>query len=94
MKPRPTSNSTALVPFKVAFIAGNIAYCAGTICMSLSDQAAGFVVRRFTITNASPNMTNVKRTSVASEAESGKTSGLAGYSSIRKASTPYASDWK
>src|SRR5215471_9608731 len=34
IRPRPTSSKTALVPFSVALMAGNTAYCSGTICIT------------------------------------------------------------
>ena len=59
----------------------------GVICRTL-HHAAGLVVRRFTITNAKLNIKSENKTSVAMEAGSGNTAGLAGWSKFRNASTP------
>ena len=102
---RPANNSAALVPFSVALIAGNIAYCSGiaikqaAVTLSYSDvhrvwlnaerssHAAGFLVLRFAMMNASPNMNAENRISVAIELPSGNAS-LPGYSRLRNASVP------
>ena len=83
-----TSN-TALVPFREALMAGNVeeagispqksspANARLALCGN-SFYAAGFVVRRFAIRNASPNINNENRTRVAIDAASDDSPAVAG----------------
>src|SRR5437016_13967332 len=54
----------------------------------VGHHAAGLVVRRFTITKASPNVKPENKISVAREENKEKLSGVAGYSKLRRAATP------
>ena len=73
MKLRPTSSSTALVPFSVALICRE-----SRVLWQNLHHAAGLVERRFTRKKHSPNMKIVNSASAAMEAGSGNTVGLSG----------------
>jgi len=77
--------------------AGDQQRCAGSVQtrdqsrkvgVFFGDQAAGLLVRRLTIRNASPNMTRENNNNVATADGSGNVASMPGYRSERKASTP------
>jgi len=79
-QPAASQEQYSTVPLRLALMMGKTAYCSGTGIQLLGpflnligsrkskpDHAAGFVVLRLAMKNASPNMKSVNSTSVAND---------------------------
>src|SRR5450432_3469989 len=86
--PREQQHSAASVESGVQGREVGVLFSNQAAGLILRDYFGEFRVRRFTIRNASPNMTNENRISVAMADGSGNVVSAPGYKSARSASTP------